>query len=166
MYLLKINLPPLFSDYYFVNCKDILKFIIMKKLILLIAIAFLAITVFAQPLKKGNLVGVHVVTVELKPDVTIDQFKDFFVNKYLPEINKTDPNWQIFLAEGIRGENVNQIGLIHVIKSAKDRDKYYNQDGSENKKMVEQRMKKIQPFTDEIGKLGSITTKYTDWVIK
>jgi hypothetical protein len=138
----------------------------MKKLILLIAIALLAITVFAQPLKKGNLVGVHLVTVELKPGVTMEQFNDFLLNKFLPEINKTDPNWQIFMAEGIRGENANQIGLIHVIKSTKDRDKYYNQDGSENMKMVEPRMKKIQPLTEEMAKLGSITTKYTDWVIK
>jgi hypothetical protein len=138
----------------------------MKKLILLIAIAFFAITVFAQPVKKGNLVGVHVVTIELKPGVTMEQFKDFLVNKYLPEVNKTDPNWQIFMAEGIRGENANQIGFIHIIKSTKDRDKYYNEDGTENEKMVEPRMKKIQPVIDEMVKLGSFTTKYTDWVIK
>jgi len=85
----------------------------MKKLILLIAIAFFAITVFAQPLKKGNLVGVHVVTVELKPGVTMEQFKDYYINKYLPQMNKLDPNWQVFIAEGIRGEHANQLGMIH-----------------------------------------------------
>jgi len=137
----------------------------MKKLILLIAIAFFAITVFAQPLKKGNLVGVHVVTVELKPGVTMEQFKDYYINKYLPQLNKLDPNWQMFFAEGIRGEHANQLGMIHVIKTAKDRDKYYNKDGSANQLTLDFQ-KKLQPYTDELNKLGTYTTKYTDWMIQ
>ena len=55
----------------------------MKKSILLIVIAFFAITVFAQPVKKGNLVGVHVVIVGLKPGVTMEQFKDYYINNYI-----------------------------------------------------------------------------------
>ena len=42
----------------------------------------------AQGLQSGNLLGVHVITVTLKPGVTIDQFQNFYVHEVLPEYEK------------------------------------------------------------------------------
>ncbi len=50
----------------------------MKKLILLAALVLVACTIFGQTLQKGNLVGVHVLDVIIQPDVTYNQWKDFF----------------------------------------------------------------------------------------
>ena len=137
----------------------------MKKSLFLFFIALFALSVTAQPLKKGNLIGVHVATVELKPGVTMDQFKTFLSEKLFPAINKTDSGWQVYLADGIRGEHENQIGIIHVIKSEKERDSYYNPDGTASNKQLD-RNKKVKPLLDEMEKLGSFKTTYTDWVIK
>jgi hypothetical protein len=137
----------------------------MKKSILLIVIAFFAITVFAQPLKKGNLVGVHVATVVLEPGVTMEQFKDYFINKIIPELNKMDEAVQIAVTEGIRGENANQFGFIYFIKSETDRNKYWNRDGSATLRYIDF-MRTMQPYTDELKKLGTYTAKYTDWMIQ
>jgi hypothetical protein len=136
----------------------------MKKSIIFFIIALFAISVTAQPLKKGNLIGVHVATVELKPGVTMDQFKTFLSEKLFPAYNKTDSRWQIFLADGIRGEHENQIGIIHVIKSEKERDSYYNPDGTASNKQLE-KSKKVKPLLDELEKLGTFKTTYTDWLI-
>ena len=137
----------------------------MKKSILLIVIAFFAITVFAQPVKKGNLVGVHVVIVGLKPGVTMEQFKDYYINKLIPELKKMDESIYIAVAEGIRGENANQFGLIYFIKSENDRNKYWNRDGSATQ-LYSDFLRKLQPYIDELNKLGTFTTKYTDWMIQ
>jgi hypothetical protein len=39
----------------------------------------------AQGLERGNLLGLHVVTVTLNPNVTMDDFTNAFVREVLPE---------------------------------------------------------------------------------
>ncbi len=101
----------------------------MKKLIIAAAFILLTGIVFGQPLQKGKLVGVHIVDLVLQPDVTYNQWKDFMINKYIPKIEEASQGeWAIYLLEGIRGENKDEIGLIYIVKSEAARDKYYNDD--------------------------------------
>ena len=51
----------------------------MKRLILIAAIILVANCSFGQSLKKGNLVGLHVMTVNLASGATMDQFQTFFI---------------------------------------------------------------------------------------
>ena len=120
---------------------------------------------FGQTLQKGNLIGMHVMTINLDPDVTMNQFLDFFSNKAIPEIEKDFPGWNAYLVKGIRGENENKFGLIYVIDSEDDRNKYYNEDGSNNE-LGNSIMEKIQPIMTELSQLGTWTTEYTDWLVK
>lgn len=71
----------------------------------------------------------------------------------------------IYLAKGIRGEDVNSFAFIYVFKSEKNRDKYFNADGSANDagNAVNEKM---QPTMDKLRKLGTFTVKYTDWVVQ
>ncbi len=57
----------------------------MKKLIIAAAFILLAGVAFGQTLQKGNAVVTQVLNVDLKPDVTIDQWKEFFISKVIPE---------------------------------------------------------------------------------
>ena len=66
--------------------------------------------VYGQTLKKGNLVGIHVITIELNPGVTMQEFQDFHINKLVPEYEKHYIGWQMYLAKGVRGENKNTYG--------------------------------------------------------
>ena len=137
----------------------------MKKLILTAAFIFLLVGVtFGQSLQKGNLIGTHVLTVDLKPDVTMEQFQEFFISKVIPEFEKHYPGWKIYLVKGIRGENENRIGTIAVIKSEEHRDKYYNEDGSLTKLGTATR-EKMNPVWEELEKLGTYTRIITDWLI-
>lgn len=50
----------------------------MKKLFLICIVLILTSGfTFGQKLKKGNLIGTHVLTIELNAGVTMEQFLDF-----------------------------------------------------------------------------------------
>ena len=78
----------------------------MKRLILIgIALILISGFTFGQKLKKGNLVGTHVLTIELNPGVTMEQFQDFYLNTLLLEYEKHLQGWKFYMTKGIRGEN-------------------------------------------------------------
>ena len=137
----------------------------MKKLFLIAAVILIAGITYGQSLQKGNLVGTHTITVSLKPGVTMEKYTDFFKTKVIPEMEKNMPTWNVYLLKGIRGENNNSFGLLYIIKSAQDRDKYYNADGSDSE-LGKSLNVKLKPVLDELGKLGTLTTKYTDWLVQ
>jgi hypothetical protein len=137
----------------------------MKKLIFLTGLFLFTGITFGQGLQKGNLIGTHVVTVSLMPGVTMEKFMDFYKTKVIPEIEKNTPNMKEYLLKGIRGENKDSFGAIVVFKSSQERDKYYNADGSDTE-LGKSVNAKVKPVMDELGKLGTITSKYTDWIIQ
>lgn len=51
----------------------------------------------AQTLKKGSVVAMSTFTVTLKPNVTMDQFIDFYNNKYIPANDKAYPGTRLYL---------------------------------------------------------------------
>ncbi|KPK85547.1 MAG: hypothetical protein AMS27_06970 [Bacteroides sp. SM23_62_1] len=137
----------------------------MKKLIYTTAVVLLLGGIASgQSLEKGNLVGTHVISVELKAGVTMEKWQKFVVEKYIPELEKNYEGFKIYLLKGIRGPNANSLGFIWVIKSEKERDKYFNADGSENELgLVIQ--EKLVPVMEELEKLGPFTYEYTDWIV-
>lgn len=137
----------------------------MKKLILIAAVILMAGITYGQSLQKGTLVGTHVMTVTLIPGVSMEKYMEVLKTKLIPEMEKNMPTWKVYLLKGIRGENNNSFGLLYVIKSAQDRDKYYNVDGSDSE-LGKSLNVKLKPVLDELGKLGTLTTKYTDWLVQ
>jgi hypothetical protein len=136
----------------------------MKKLIFLTALILMVGMTYGQTLQKGNLIGTHIFTVTLAPGVTMDKYVDFFNAKVIPEIVKVYPEWKCYVLKGVRGEHPNSYGVIYVIKSQKDRDKYYNADGTDSE-LGKQANAKMKPILDEWVKLGTYDSKYTDWVV-
>jgi hypothetical protein len=137
----------------------------MKKLILIAAVILMAGITYGQSLQKGTLIGTHVMTVTLMPGVSMEKYMEALKTKLIPEMEKNMPTWKVYLLKGIRGENNNSFGLLYVIKSAQDRDKYYNVDGSDSE-LGKSLNVKLKPVLDELGKLGTLTTKYTDWLVQ
>jgi hypothetical protein len=137
----------------------------MKKLIFITGLILLSGFIFGQSLQKGNLVGTHVMTVTLKPGVTMEQFIEFYKSKVIPEMNKIEPDWKVYLVKSIRGDVKNSFGLIHVVKSEKVRDRYNNDDGSSTE-LGKSVSDKLKPVFDELEKLGTVTTTYNDWLVQ
>lgn len=136
----------------------------MKRLVLFSAIILIAGMTYGQSLQKGNLIGTHEFNVTLAPGVTMDKYMDFCNSKIKPEVEKLYENWQVYFLKGIRGEKPDKYLMIYVIKAQKDRDKYYNADGTPNE-LNNQVSAKMQPLMDELNKLGTFTSAYTDWLV-
>jgi hypothetical protein len=119
---------------------------------------------FSQSLKKGNLLGFHLEDVKLAAGVTIDQYTDFFINKYIPEYEKAFGS-KVYVAKGIRGEHTNKFAMIIIYDSEATRNKYFKDDGTgtETGKNASQ---KLESLNKELAKLGTFDTKYTDWVVQ
>jgi hypothetical protein len=136
----------------------------MKNLILTLTFLLLAGSTIGQTLQSGNLVGVHVITIELKKGITMSEFQKFHVNKLIPEYEKNYPGWQLYLAQGLRGENQNKYGWIIVVESEEIRDQYYNDDGSITE-FGQAAAEKMKPILEEAEEFGRLNRTYTDWLI-
>jgi len=136
----------------------------MRKLLVITAFLLFAGIAFGQTLMKGNLIGVHVMSVELKPGATMDQYIEFFNEKTKPAWEKAEKGMEIFPIKAIRGENNNEIGMIIIFKDEAARNKHYNADGSLSE-YGNKVMEEIAPITAEGEKLGTWTSTYTDWIV-
>jgi hypothetical protein len=137
----------------------------MKKLCIVLFLFTAVCTVTGQSLQKGNLVGMHVITFDLKPGYTIDQAIDFYNTKYKPAAEASFPGMKAYIVKGIRGENINKIGQIEIYESEAVRDKYYKKDGSLTEE-GDKALEKIQPVMDEFAPMGTFTSVYTDWIVQ
>jgi hypothetical protein len=137
----------------------------MRKLIMVTALLLFAGMVFGQTLQEGNLVGMHVVKVELKPGATMDQFTDFFNKTIKPAWEKAYKDMKVFAAKGIRGESKDEFGMIVIFKNAAARDRYYDMDGNPNE-LSAKVMEELAPVTAEAEKIGTWTSTYTDWIVQ
>ena len=136
----------------------------MKKIMLITALICLAVITHGQTLQKGNYVGIHVLTINLNQNVTMDQYLDVYKNKLIPAYEKNFQS-KCFLTKGFRGECENCYGVIIVWKSEADWNKFWKKEGGLTD-LGQAAMDKLQPLIDELEKLGTITSKYTDWVIQ
>jgi hypothetical protein len=136
----------------------------MKKLIIIIALAAIAKFSFAQQLQKGNLIGVHVMTVTLKPGVTMEQVENFYTHKLIPAYEDAFEGVKGFLIKARRGEIENKLGLIWWFKTEQDRDKFFTTDGMSEAGNTA--IAKIEQVDIERDKLVTETDTYTDWVLE
>jgi hypothetical protein len=119
----------------------------------------------AQSLQKGNLLGIHVRTITLQTNVTMEKYLDFYMNQYIPEYEKNYPGVKVYVIKGIRGENENSIGLLFLLQSMEVRDKYWPQKDV-NSELAQEAAKRMQPIVEELRKLGTgAETSQTDWII-
>jgi hypothetical protein len=100
----------------------------------------------------------------LNPNVTLDQYLDVWKNKVAP-LNDKNFECKSYIAKGIRGECTNCISWLVIWNTEAGRDKFFNQEGGMND-LGMAAMAKAQPALDELNKLGTWTSKYTDWVVQ
>lgn len=139
----------------------------MKKLLLIFSLLMLTSCIaFGQELKKGTLVGVHIFSdVKLASGVTMEQFVNAYNTKLIPALEKARTGWKCYPTKRIRGDNAPTYGVMIVISSEKERDKYFNADGSDNE-MGKAANKTMEPALKELEKLGTMPNdSYIDWLI-
>ena len=142
----------------------------MKKLIIAAAFILLAGVAFGQTLQKGSVLALHVITVNLDPDVTYNQWENFALTKYIPAYNEEfQGDIEVYYAKVDRGDDENGLSLIYVYKSVEVRAKYFTQEGTPNELFNSKMEKVIQTLADEISAIGTSDFTYghyNDWVIQ
>jgi hypothetical protein len=136
----------------------------MKKYFLSIAFILFAVITSGQSFEKGNYVGFHVLTITLNLGVTMDQYLDVYKNKVMPAYEKNFQS-KCYLIKSSRGECENCVGVIIAWKSEADWSKFWNKEGGTTD-LGQAALDKLKPQTEEIKKLGTYTSKYTDWVVQ
>jgi hypothetical protein len=139
----------------------------MKKNLVIVALILIVGVINGQTFQKGNLVGFHVGTVDLDPDVSLNQWKKFALDTFFPAFNKEfEGEVAMYIADGERGKFENYIGYFIVFKTIEVRNKYI----PEPNKMSElwkSKWEKVKPINDELEKMGSFSREhFTDWVIQ
>jgi hypothetical protein len=137
----------------------------MKPILLIV---MLLVTQYAcsQTLHKETLFGVHPITVQLKPSVTMEQFKTFFVNEVLPEYEKQWVGLKGYLVKSVRGDHKDGYAIVWVFDTEKARDRYFNADGTPND-LEKIAFEKVKPIEEKLARYGTYTIDYKDdWVVQ
>jgi len=136
----------------------------MRKLVIAVAIILFAGVAIGQTLTKGSVIGVHNFNITLQPDVTMNQFLEFWVNKMMPEMEKAWPGAKQIIMKGDRGEHKYKFATITYFESIEQRDKLYPTEGDPEDATIPE---VLVPTFEELGKyLLSWEDEYTDYVIQ
>ncbi|MDB4582283.1 hypothetical protein N9164_03955 [Draconibacterium sp.] len=136
----------------------------MKKFLFTLTAILILGTLYAQPLKKGNLIGTHVVTYELLPGVTFEQFEKFYLEEFIPEYEKIRTGWELTLLKGRRGIHKDKLLVVIKMESEKVRAKYFNKDGSTTD-FYKETGEKVKPLYTKLKTYITYTTEYTNWEV-
>ena len=77
----------------------------------IIGAAFILIAgvAFGQTLQKGSILALHVISVNLDPDVTFNQWENFGLTKFIPALNEEfQGDIELYYAKVDRGDEQNR----------------------------------------------------------
>lgn len=141
----------------------------MKKTIFALVFALLCSFSFGQTIHKGNLVGVHVLTPDLKEGVTMREFADFLQYKWLPEYNKIFPDLKGYLVKSIRGQDSSSLGIIFIAKNETARNKYWTTDNKLTpavQKATDKMIENLRKENEEFVAVLFASHIYNDWIVQ
>lgn len=117
-------------------------------------------------LQSGNFLGIHTIKIDLKPGVTMDQYLQAVNEKASPEMTRVVPSWHAYSLKKVRGDASENHGILYVVDNEKERDKFFNEDGTANEEMNKINQQ-TQKTNEEMAKLGTQNTvTWTDWIIQ
>lgn len=141
----------------------------MKKLLVITALLLFAGFAFGQTLEKGNILGLHVIELNLDPDVTYNQYLSG-MHEYATIFNKEfQGDLEMLIAKADRGNDENSLGLIWLFKSAELRAKYFTEEGAATELFNTMYEKVNTTFAAKQAALGISewsSIHYNDWIIQ
>jgi hypothetical protein len=138
----------------------------MKKGIMVLMLALAFSGSFGQRLNKGTLFGIHTISVNLKPNVTIEEFTSFFIKKVLPEYEKHWVGLNGYLLRSFK--DTNSFAIVWQFKSLKARNRYFTKEDKPND-LEKANYEKVKPVESALKRYGTYTVKYMDaddWIVQ
>src|SRR5690349_140180 len=114
----------------------------------------------AQGLKSGNLIGVHVITVDLKPNVTMEEFTDAYKRDVLPQYEKNWPGLKGYLLKSFFRDSRNQFAIVWLFETVEDRNRNFDANDRAND-LEKAALAKVKPYEEKLKKrYGTYTVSY------
>lgn len=115
--------------------------------------------------ERGGSFGLHVLNVTLAPEVTMDQFLEYMIHQYVPEVEKHLQGVQVLIMK-LRGkEDDNRIAWVNYFTSERSRDSYWPEPDTPSEE-ADQALNQVQSVLFELLKLGSWSEDYGVWLIE
>lgn len=131
----------------------------MKKLVIITALILLTGVAYGQTLQKGSILALRTDAPTLNPGVTMDQYVNFMIDRFAPELEKLYPGTKVLILKGDRGEQKGEYAMLIYVESEKAREKLFGAEDDETQS-------KLLPLLEELGEIAVLSGKYTDWVVQ
>lgn len=120
-----------------------------------------------QSFLKDKVFSRHVVPVDPKPGVTMEQFLDVVYEEYIPALKEALPDVAFLFLKGIRGEYATHFGLIPLYESEEGLEKYWPAGGGQSELFTERWTAIVKPVRDQMDELADYGFQYfTCWKIE
>jgi len=135
----------------------------MRKILVVTALLLVTGMAFSQTLKKGGIIAIHEWTLRLNPDVTMNQFLDYWKENCIPKMKEQIPEMTPIMLKGIGKYKYEYAGLYYY-NSLEDLRKYWNEDRTPTEKGAVA-LENYGPIMAEFPKYGDFTYTVKDWII-
>ena len=113
---------------------------------------------------SGGSFGFHELSVNLKPGVTMEQFQDFLLNRYIPELSSHFTGMQLLILKPHGTEGENRLAWVNYFQSEGARDDYWPEPDTPSER-AEEALARVQPILFELLELGDWSDDYGVWII-
>ena len=116
-------------------------------------------------LSKDNLMGFHKLNVTLNNGYTMQDFENYFTKTLIPAYNSAFMGAKVHLIKGIKGKDVNSLGMLWIFESSEFVSKFWNSNGTStdlNNSINEG----LNDINAGLSVIGSWTSEFTDWTVQ
>ena len=116
-------------------------------------------------LSKDNLIGFHKLNVTLNNGYTMQDFENYFTETLIPAYNSSFMGAKVHLIKGIKGKDVNSLGMLWIFESSEFVSKFWNSNGTStdlNNSINEG----LNDINAGLSVIGSWTSEFTDWTVQ
>ncbi|MGW8314197.1 MAG: hypothetical protein ACWGNV_01245 [Bacteroidales bacterium] len=136
----------------------------MKKCVVLAVLMLVVVAAPGQVLKRGSVIETSEITVNLKPDGSLDDYFDLLTSQLAPATAVAFPGTEVYFAKAVRGEKEGKMGAIWVFESVQAKNKFFGPDGQLTP-AGEEATAELAPILEALDEIGTTTRTTTDWIV-
>jgi hypothetical protein len=115
--------------------------------------------------QKGGSFGYHKLTVDLAQDVTMEQYVDFYISKYVPELAKLMKGIEVLIMVPYHEPLTDHFTYVYYFRSEQSRDQFWPEPDTPSTR-TDKAMEQMKDLLFELLLLGTPEDDYGVWIIQ